>query len=337
MPSSTPSSRARFTRYNLILKLAIALGVGVLGGFGFFAFLWRTQCQTLLQQKGAIEHSKLQVQDQQIKEKHHTELSALQSDLQKAQDQNVRQREEYGRQTEMYQNQLETLQKALERQVAANEKSSSTPEHEMELRKLQEQIVQRSEALLRREFGVENEDFSVDLLLGTSADAQDSHRVRLTFPRRRGEMTHTIFTFLTLTSLGLYDGTVLRLKDEQWTGGTPRDAMNVRLESTLTRQYHEMGLVQPLWIREVSPVNPCREWTVGMLNHGPEFTILREPAFQDGSLSCPGLVSQGQEFLRTFHGESLYIYRASVVRSEEEEYVEEEGAHDSYESVHDEM
>jgi hypothetical protein len=114
------------------------------------------------------------------------------------------------------------------------------------------------------------------------------------------DMPHTIWTFLSLVDVGLYDGTTLGVIDDEVTGADPLSGTK-KIQSLLTRQYAEQGHgVNPLLFEENSPRAPCSQFMFGILGKGPQISIPmigESPIGKFISRSCPGTIIHGKDTL----------------------------------------
>jgi len=153
------------------------------------------------------------------------------------------------------------------------------------------------------------------------------------------KMPHTVYTFLKLVDLGLYTGTMLQILVQSQDvedstsstdrhgvvvlGGDPNDiAVEKSTKSQLVRRYAEEGFSSrsPYWIVEEEVVpedlqaevasspslsSSCsgQRGSFGIAQHGPEFVILPDAddfsvdQYAVASLSCPGRVVRGLDEL----------------------------------------
>jgi hypothetical protein len=133
------------------------------------------------------------------------------------------------------------------------------------------------------------------------------------------DMPHTIWTFLSLVDVGLYDGTTLGAIDDEVTGGDPLSGTK-KIQSLLTRQYAEHGHgSDPLMFEENSPRAPCSQFTFGILGKGPQISIPMigdSPVGKFISRSCPGTIVHGKDTLKRLEQlqKRATIQRVRIIR-----------------------
>jgi hypothetical protein len=117
----------------------------------------------------------------------------------------------------------------------------------------------------------------------------------------RRDMSHSVFTFLSLVSYEMYMGTTFVVQQESADSGVVGLSMTMDAEVAFNERRRTVGMEESiLMFPEVSSRFPCEEHSVGFQGMGPllEF-YLASPGESNDGRSCFGKIVRGVEKLQS--------------------------------------